>query len=180
MAALAESVTTKFFFPRAPFISGIPRMDYGDPSLVMEEVPVHEVYDEALGFSRLYTEKGELLVLISGGCGTTWTANQFNGKDVRRRMLMDARIVRFYYDTYLAPLMGDSRPYGERGRATLRSMDVAPMQQFLEDLGFADIHLGGVYNLAIEIVPPNTRFRVAEYDWRESLVFYREQDWEIS
>ena len=173
-------MSTTVTFPHKPYISGIQRIDFGEPGLTLEEVPVHEEYNETLGFSRLYTDKGELLVLISSGFGSSWSADCYAKKDLTRHLLMDARIVRFFYDTYIKPLVGKQRPCHGCGLVCSCRVDEAPMQQFLEELGFPDVYLGCLKNLTIETVPPNTKFRVTEYDGSESLIFYSEASWENS
>ena len=137
----------------------------------LEKSNTHEVYDEKLGVSRLYTDKNELLILIASGYSSTWSANPIN-------LLMDARVIWFFYDTYIIPC-----ECGCNGFVRNRKVDEAPMQTFLEGLGYHDVYLRGFQNLAIEIVPPNKKFRVIkpdgldDYEGYSSLeIFYNDDD----
>ena len=135
-----------------------------------ENVAVHEEYSEALGFSRLYTADGRLLVLVTNSYGAGWSTNAGISAD---NLLMDARIVRFFYETYVSPRLVklDSR------EVRFWKLDEAPMKAFLEQLGFEYVYLGGLSNLDIEFVPPNSKFRVTEYDGLESIVIYNPEKW---
>jgi hypothetical protein len=172
-------MSTTFVFPRLPYLFGIPRINYDAQNLTLEKVPVQEVYNEKLGFSRLYTDKEELLVLVSGGYGSAWSSDLITNKDLASRLLMDSRIVRFFYDTYIAPLIGKQRTC-RCGMICVCEVDEEPMKEFLEQLGFKDIYLGGLRNVSIQTVPANKKFRVTEYDGCETLLFYHEESWHTS
>ena len=131
---------------------------------------LREVYDEELGFSRLYTEKGELLILITSARGCSWWNANPNSPMIN--LMMDARIVWFFYETYIIPC-----ECGCNGFVRNWKVDEAPMKAFLEGLGLYDIDLGGLPNLAIEAVPPNKKFRVTESNGLECLVIYNDDDW---
>ena len=116
----------------------------------LEKSNTREVYDEELGVSRLYTDKGELLILIASGYSSTWSANPVS-------LRMDARVIWFFYNTYIIPC-----ECGCNGFMRNRKVDEAPMKAFLKGLGFRHVYLRGFQNLAIEIVPPNKKFRINE------------------
>ena len=160
-------------FPRSESISGIPRMNYFRNGVTLEKVAVHEVYNENLGFSRLYTDKNELLVLVTNGYGAPWST--LSNSPIN--LLMDARIVQFFYDTYIARLFDEQRSCWMCGIICECKVDEAPMQTFLAGLGFQNIYLRGLSNLAIETVPAGKKFRVTEYDGCESVVIYTEDRW---
>ena len=169
---------TFVMFPRITYCNSIARYDYFTPGLILDKVPVHEVYNERLGFSRLYNDKEELLVLVCRW-GGQWSVE--TKETVARHLLMDARIVKFFYDTYIVPLIEKPRSCGCGGNLTCRCYpDEAPMKKFLEKLGLLPVYLGGLRDLEIVTVPSNKQFRVESYDGCECLVFYQEQSWNFS
>lgn len=183
-------VTATFTFPRRAFIHGIPRMNFYAPDVTREDVPVREFHDKDLGFKRLYTDNDELLVLLAAGYGSPWSAESCGcpTKVIRNHLLMDAHIVKFFYDTYIAPLAAEPRKC-RCGMVCSCTVDEAPMRQFLVDyfksLGFEEkhaqhIYLGGLRNLQIAVVPVGKKFRVTEYDGMESLMFYNPESWHSS
>ena len=168
------------YFPSSTTYANIARIDYGAPDIVLEEVGVHEVYNESLGFSRLYTDKGDLLVLVSVGYGSGWSTDPYMHKNVSRRLLMDSRIVRFFYDTYIAPLIGKPRSCGCCSLLCQCRPDKAPMEKLLKELGLPDVDLGGLRDLEIQSVPANKQFRVQSYDGAESITLFDPPSWEMS
>ena len=189
MSALAP-ISTTFTFPRRDYIRGIPRMDFYAPDVIREDVHVREFHDSFSGVKRLYTDKGELLVLLATGYGSPWSAKSCGcpTKDIRNHLLMDARIVKFFYDTYIAPLAAEPRKC-KCGMVCSCGVDEAPMRQFLNDyfkmLGFEEehtqrIYLGGLRSLQIAVVPADKKFQVTEYDGMESLMFYNPESWHSS
>ena len=124
---------------------------------------VHEVYDEKLGFSRLYTDADDLLVLIAPNYGAGWST--WTGGDDSEKLLTDSRIIRFYHDTYLKT----------------KTREVGPFQEFLESLGIHNVYITTLRPLKdyleIERIPKGTRFRVDEYDGSESIVYFQEENW---
>ena len=123
---------------------------------------VHEVYDEKLGFSRLYTDTNDFLVLIAPGYGAGWSTWNVDDSE---KLLMDSRIVRFYHDTYLKN----------------NTNKVEPFQEFLDSLGIHNVYITTLTPLKrylqIEKIPSGTRFQVHEYDGSESIVYFREESW---
>ena len=134
-----------FTFPRRTYIHGIPRMNFYERDVTREVVHLHELHDEHLGFKRLYTDKDELLVLVTTGYGSPWSADSCGcpTQVIRNHLLMDACIVKFFYDTYIAPLVAEPRKC-RYGLVCSCSVDEAPMRQFLDDylktLGFEEEH----------------------------------------
>ena len=162
----------------------ISRINYADPELVLEEVLVHEVKNETLGFSRLYTNDGDgngkLIVLTTNYYGSGWSTEIRTNHS--KQLLMDARIVRFFYKTYIVPLHTKPRTC-ECGLVCGCSVDQEPMRKFLKELGIETEFLpslGSLKNLSIEFVPPNKKFRVSAYDGLESIEVYNEEYWILS
>ena len=125
---------------------------------------VREVYDEELGFSRLYTDVDEqLLVLIAPNFGAGWST--WNGGDDSEKLLSDSRIIRFYHDTYLKT----------------KTREVGPFQEFLESLGIYNVYITTLRPLKdylkIHQIPKGSRFRVNEYDGSETIVYFQEEKW---
>jgi hypothetical protein len=125
---------------------------------------VREVYDEKLGFSRLYTDTDdELLVLIAPNFGAGWST--WNGGDDSEKLLADSRIIRFYHDTYLKT----------------KTREVGPFQEFLESLGIYNVYITTLRPLKdylkIHQIPKGSRFRVDEYDGSETIVYFQEESW---
>jgi len=154
------------------------RIDYGKPGLNLEEVPVQELQSEKLGFCRLYSNRGELLVLVTNGYGSAWSASL--SPKIAPHLLMDARVVAFFYQNYIVPLQTEQRKCKCRGFLCGCSLDEAPMRTFLESLGFEDIYLGGLNNLSIKFIPGDKKFQVREYDGAESICFFKEENWHSS
>lgn len=156
-------------------INGILRMNYLAAGITTKEEKVKEVYDEKLGFSRLYIKGGKLggylLVLIADDYGAGWSTNSA-GK-YAQHLLMDSRVVLFFYKTYIAPLQLDCEC------DTLQCVcDVSesPMRDFLKSIGLdtSCINLAGISKLKIGFVPPNKTFCIQEYDGYESIIFPNE------
>jgi len=152
------------------------RCDYSNLER-LEEVAVTEVYDKTLGFSRLYTAKGELLILATCYYGEGWSTCS---TDYVKYLLMDSRIVLFFYNTYIQPLFGKARTCGCRSYACRCKVDEKPMADFLESIPITPAYLGGLKHLEISFVPPKTRFRVFEKDGCEIVDYFREEHWHSS
>jgi hypothetical protein len=133
---------------------------------------VHEVYDKNLGFSRLYTDDtDQLLVLIAPNFGAGWST--WNGDDENsKKLLMDSRIIRFYHDTYLK-----NKPH-EVGLHIYR-LTWTPFQEFLESLNIHNVYISTL-SLEIHKIPKGTRFQVHEYDGSEKIVYLQEEKWTIA
>jgi hypothetical protein len=120
---------------------------------------LHEVYDEKLGFSRLYTNDDKLVVLVSDDYGTGWcTENPKYGK----QLLMDARIIRFYWDTYL--------------KNEAKDVDITPLQDFLASLGIQGVCVDKNNLPLIDFVFKGCRFRVNGCDGKETIIRFTEKD----
>jgi hypothetical protein len=178
MAAASSITSIKFL----GLTKGTERIDFSAPGVVFEEQKVREVFSERLGFSRLYTEDDRLLILITNGYGASWSVDPFpvNKKDIDigRHLLMDARIVGFFYETYITPLMDKPRACKGCGYVCSCSVPEEPMRDFLEGLGFSDVYLGGLQSLQIASIPAKKKFRVIERDGLEQVIIFREDTWE--
>jgi hypothetical protein len=125
-------------------------------SFNLGSVCVSEVYDNELGFSRLYTDNDMLVVLIADDYGTGWcTENTKYGK----QLLMDSRIIRFYWDTYLKD---------EGIPAT--DADTTPLKEFLASLGIQGVCVDEHNLPLIDFVSKGSRFRVKGYGGKESII----------
>ena len=93
---------------------------------------------------------------------------------------MDARVVRFFYNTYIAPLVENPRTCMCAELTCTCRMDEKPMKEFLDSIGLENVYMGGFFGLVIELVEPNERFQISEYDGAESVDYYRDEDWYFS
>lgn len=157
------------------FDGKISRIEYTDPGLLLEEVLVHEAKNEKLGFSRLYTTDGKIAVLVTNDYGSGWSTEICDGK-LKQQLLMDARIVGLFYETYIVP--GHTKPRTCECRLVCScSVNAEPMQEFLATLGIEIDFLCSLNNLSIEFVKPNAMFRVSAYDGLETIIYYNKNDW---
>ena len=123
---------------------------------------VYEVYDEQLGFPRLYTDDNKLVVILSDDYGTSWcTESQKYGK----QLLMDARIIRFYWESYL-----------KEGGIPVRGADITPLKEFLVSLGIQDVCVDKRNLPLIDFVSKGTRFRVIGYNGKEQIIRFTQKE----
>lgn len=138
-------------------------------SLCIGELCLKEVYDEKLGFSKFYTSKDELVILVSPGYGGGWSS--WAGRKHSERILMDASIIRFFYDNYVMNA-------NQNWRKEPNNVDA--MKKFLEKNGITDIFMGGLYQLKLEFIPKGKIFRIKEYDGYESVEYFNIARWIVS
>ena len=51
---------------------------------------------------------------------------------------------------------------------------------FLENIGYEDVYVGGWWDIVVKTVKPNDRFIINEYDGSESLIsFSKDNVWEL-
>jgi hypothetical protein len=170
-----------FVFPRLKAFeafTNIGRVDFCEPHLSLKEKKVHEVFDDKLGFSRLYTEDGELLILVAGYYGAPWSL--WNKKPISQQLRMDARIVKFFYNTYIAPLIGKKRSCSGCGFLCSCRVPEEPMQAFLATVGLEDVDTSGLRHLQIHVIPPATKFKVMDNSGTEEVVLFDASTWESS
>jgi hypothetical protein len=131
------------------------------------DVSVEEVYDEAFGFSRLYTKDGDLLVLITADYGLGWSTFSPGHSN---QLLMDARIIRFFYNTYLQNL-----------RSRRVKDEEKPFLEFLQSLGIHDTLVTTIQPiskfLTIKCIPNGAQFKIHEYDGKESIIYKEDLFW---
>lgn len=137
-----------------------------------QEYKVHEETDKD-GTPRLYTNNGELLVLLSSDYSGGWST-QVKGK-IAKTLLMDARVVREVYDKYIAPLQCKRRTC---------KIDEVPMRTFLKSIGLEDMDIqlviGSLSCLTINFVPRDKLFTVSEYDGLEEIHIFNKDEWHTS
>lgn len=113
---------------------------------------VYEEYDNELGFSRLFTKTRYMFILVSPDYGCGWST-ECSSPQTSKRMLMDARIVRFFIENYESTFKPDPKP----------------MKEFLASLGINEF-LGGLQGLRCRLVPKNADFKIVCVDGSERIV----------
>lgn len=133
---------------------------------------VTEVTDPELGFPRMYDKKGNLLILRSNSFGKGWSTGVRDENS--RMMLMDARIIRFFYEKYIVS--------GAQGRLSHDESTVgyAPMREFLTSLGIKGESLNALRRLVIDGVPKGKPFMMVVCDGMESICLPNKIAWVAS
>jgi hypothetical protein len=128
---------------------------------------LEDVYDENLGFSKCYTKGGSLVILLSTDYGKGWSTDCYSKKDALQ-LMMDARIIRFFIDTY------DDDCYKTR--------HVKPMKTFVESLNFKDTEffIGGLRSLELVLIDKGVKFKIDSYDGAEYVLEYADEDWLVA
>lgn len=105
-------------------------------------------------------EKGEIGVMVSHGYGAGWSTWAGNID-----IALDSRIIEKYLE-----LKKDEQKCHEINHAVNDNSSTLEFKEFLKELGYGDVYLGGLIDCTIEFVPENSLIRIDEYDGAETLV----------
>lgn len=104
-----------------------------------------------------YTKNGKIKILISPGYGAGWST--WNNDSIN--LAVDKRIVDFF------ELHG-------------KNIERQKLVDFLKNIGYDDVYVGGWKDIVIKTIKPNERFIINEYDGSESLIKFTDDNvWEL-
>jgi len=129
----------------------------------LDEFRVREVYDERASFSKLYTDKGELLVLLyKGKDNYGWSSWHHN---IVLGYLWIHELSNFFYERYFDNQL----------------LDTKPMDDFLKSIGMPNVNLKGLSHLKIELVPKRQYFRIVSMlRGDEAIHYFDGSSWYLS
>lgn len=143
---------------------------FGDLSDVVE---VYDSKEGELDFPIFRDRNDELLVLHCDPGNPTPTFGWSTCAGVHaKRMLMDARIIRFFYENYVAT--------GKLSQFSSGDDWEKPMRSFLASIGIASPLLEGLRYLVITRIPPRRTFTLLRKTEGEAIIFKDEILWLFS
>jgi hypothetical protein len=127
-----------------------------------KEVPVY-----GTTYSKLVTEDGLVLVLVSDGYGEGWSS-ECRDPSLRKQMILDSRLVQFVA----------SEDFDKKSEQIFTDLCISVFSKdtFMSTYEIS-LSVSGFSQLCIEMIPNNSQFRINQYDGNESVEIYNPKNY---